>query len=56
MNSFDPDHPINQVLGLTRREFFGNTAKGLGSMALASLLPTWAFGESNGQKNALGDV
>ena len=49
MNPYDPDHPISKVLGLTRREFFGNTAKGIGSVAMASLLPSWAFGEKDGQ-------
>lgn len=34
---------IDDYLGLTRREFFGRTAAGIGSMALASLLPSWAF-------------
>jgi len=41
----EPGHPVSQLLGLTRREFFGKTAKGIGAMAMASLLPTWAFGE-----------
>jgi hypothetical protein len=39
MLPFDPDHPASQLLGLTRREFFGRTAQGIGSVALASLLP-----------------
>ncbi|MBS1726448.1 MAG: DUF1501 domain-containing protein [Armatimonadetes bacterium] len=45
MNSFDPEHPDSRLLGLTRREFFGNTAKGLGALALSSLLPAWAFAD-----------
>lgn len=36
--------PIETLVGLTRREFFGRTARGIGALALASLLPqaTWA--------------
>ncbi|MEZ0325630.1 MAG: DUF1501 domain-containing protein [Fimbriimonas sp.] len=33
------------LVGLTRREFFGRTARGVGSIALASLMPSWVFGE-----------
>ncbi|MFZ4508030.1 MAG: DUF1501 domain-containing protein [Fimbriimonas sp.] len=40
---------ISNLLGLTRREFFGQTAKGVGAMALASLLPNLAFGSAFGQ-------
>ena len=33
------NHPIDQWIKLeTRRQFFGNSAKGLGAAALASLL------------------
>lgn len=46
MLEFDPDHPLSPMLGLTRREFFGRTAQGFGSLALASLLPGLAFGQS----------
>ena len=35
----DPEHPLAKTLGLSRREFFGSAAKGIGSLALASLLP-----------------
>jgi len=33
------------LLGLTRREFFGKTARGFGSLALASLLPDHVFAQ-----------
>lgn len=46
MLPYDPEHPINPLLGLTRREFFGRTAQGFGALALASLLPNLALGES----------
>ncbi len=39
MQPFDADHPLHELFALTRREFFGRTAKGVGSLALASLLP-----------------
>ena len=35
----DPEHPLSALFGLTRREFFGQSAQGIGSLALASLLP-----------------
>ncbi|MFI5384731.1 MAG: DUF1501 domain-containing protein [Fimbriimonadales bacterium] len=46
----DPDHPVSNLLGLTRREFFGKTARGVGSLALASLLPELIFAQSTGAK------
>lgn len=45
MTPYDPEHPLHPLLGLTRREFFGNAAKGLGALALSSLLPAWAFAD-----------
>src|SRR6185503_13273191 len=47
MIPFDPEHPLSNVLGLTRREFFGRTAQGFGALALASLLPNIAFGQGS---------
>ncbi|MBX7133050.1 MAG: DUF1501 domain-containing protein [Fimbriimonadaceae bacterium] len=41
----DPDHPLSPLLGLTRREFFGRTAQGFGALALASLMPGFAYGQ-----------
>jgi hypothetical protein len=38
MLPFDPDHPVDLALSLTRREFFGRAARGVGSLALANLL------------------
>lgn len=35
--------PIETLVGLTRREFFGRTARGIGALALASLLPQAAW-------------
>lgn len=35
--------PIETLAGLTRREFFGRTARGIGALALASLLPQAAW-------------
>ncbi len=43
----DPEHPISPLLGLTRREFFGRAAQGFGGIALASLLPQFAFGQQS---------
>ena len=37
--SLDFQHPVNATFGLTRRELFGRMATGIGSMALASILP-----------------
>lgn len=50
MLPFDPEHPTSQLLGLTRREFFGKAARGMGAVALSSLLPAWALGEGNDSK------
>lgn len=36
---YDPDHPLNPLFSLTRREFFGRAARGIGGVALSSLLP-----------------
>ncbi len=41
-NLFDAEDAV----ALTRREFFGKAAQGLGSIALASMLPTWLFTET----------
>lgn len=42
----DRDHPTERLLRLTRRQFFGRAAQGVGAMALTSLLPSmsWADG------------
>lgn len=48
MNPHDQDHPLNPLLGLTRREFFGRTAQGFGALALASLLPNLSLGQTSG--------
>lgn len=45
MVPFDPEHPLSRPLALTRREFFGQTASGIGSLALASMLPDWLSGQ-----------
>lgn len=37
---------MNALLRLTRREFFGRTAQGFGALALSSLLPELALGQS----------
>jgi hypothetical protein len=42
MIPFDPEHPMSRQLGLTRRQFFGRIAGGLGGAALASLMPSEA--------------
>lgn len=47
---YDPEHPLSNSLGLSRREFFGTAAKGIGSVALASLLPNLLF--ASGQKSS----
>jgi hypothetical protein len=39
MIPYDPAHPVSRPLGLTRRQFFGRFAGGIGSVALSSLLP-----------------
>ena len=40
------EQPYDQLIGLTRREFFGQTARGISAMALASLLPGLASAQS----------
>jgi len=45
MNQFDPEDPVNRLLGLTRREFFGRSARGVGALALASLMPSLALAD-----------
>jgi hypothetical protein len=45
MVPYDPEHPVSPLLGLTRREFFGRSAKGFGAVALASLLPEMLLAE-----------
>lgn len=42
---FEYEHPAEPLFGLTRREFFGRTATGIGAAALASLLPSLAAAE-----------
>ena len=54
MNQFEPDDPAHPVFGLTRREFFGRTARGVGTLALASLLPSWVFADSGQVKQGVG--
>jgi hypothetical protein len=39
MSSYDPRHPPPADLLLSRRQFFGRSALGIGSVALSSLLP-----------------
>lgn len=52
MSGYDPGHPFGQLVSLTRREFFGKTAHGFGTLALASLLPNLALAqESNSVRN-----
>jgi hypothetical protein len=42
---YDPEHPLSDLIGLTRRQFFGRTAQGFGALALASLLPSIALSQ-----------
>jgi len=53
MVPFDPEHPLNQAFALSRREFFGKTAKGFGALALASLLPDLLLAQTNGKLGKL---
>ncbi|MEQ1822782.1 MAG: DUF1501 domain-containing protein [Fimbriimonadaceae bacterium] len=46
MIPYDPEHPLSNLFGLTRREFFGRTAQGIGAVALASILPSLASGQT----------
>ncbi len=46
MIPYDPSHPLSRPLGLTRRQFFGRMAGGIGSVALTSLLPEIVFAQS----------
>lgn len=50
----DPEHYLSPLFGLTRREFFGRTAQGFGSLALASLLPNLAFGQDKSSTKSIG--
>lgn len=47
-------HPDELLLGLTRREFFGRTARGFGGLALASLLSEQAAGSFGPRASDLG--
>ncbi len=44
MNTFDPAHPPPANLALTRRQFFGRAAGGIGAAALSSLIGPSVFG------------
>jgi len=44
---------IDQLVELTRREFFGRSAQGLGAAALLSMMPAMALGRSQDQKSEL---
>ena len=46
MIPYDPSHPLSRPLGLTRRQFFGRMAGGIGSVALSSLLPEVVLAQS----------
>lgn len=41
-----PEPSIDELLSLTRREFFGSAAKGFGALALASLMPEWLLAQT----------
>ena len=56
MNPFDPNHPLSRPLGLTRRQFFGQAANGLGSVALASLVPDILMGSDKQVPGALSQL
>ncbi len=43
----DPALPATKLMRLTRRQFFGRTAQGIGALALTSLLPQLAWGEDH---------
>lgn len=43
---------IDTLVELTRREFFGRTAQGLGAMALATMLPTRLFAQAPNNNQA----
>ncbi|HLK13605.1 MAG TPA: DUF1501 domain-containing protein [Fimbriimonadaceae bacterium] len=45
--------PYENLLGLTRREFFGKTARGFGAAALATLLPEALFAQAGGNLGKL---
>ena len=50
----DLGFPFTDPLAITRRHFFNRTARGLGAMALASLLPRTIFGAT--EKKAAGGL
>ncbi|MHB8636702.1 MAG: DUF1501 domain-containing protein [Fimbriimonadaceae bacterium] len=53
MLPYDPDHPLHQALALSRREFFGKTAKGFGALALSTLLPDLLLAQTSGRLGKL---
>ncbi len=48
MSHFDPEHPLSPLFSLTRREFFGRTAQGIGALALSSLMPELLLAKGEG--------
>ena len=50
MHPTDPEHPLYDYFAMSRREFFGRSAKGIGSLALASLLPEFLLAQGNQSK------
>src|ERR1019366_3668189 len=56
MGAFDPDHPLNVALVLTRRQFFGRAAQGIGSVALASLMPNLVYASGAQTSGKLGKL
>ncbi|RYG25937.1 DUF1501 domain-containing protein [bacterium] len=54
MLPYDPEHPLSTTFGLTRREFFGKSARGIGSLALMSLLPEWPIGQTGAGQSGSG--
>ncbi len=49
-----PDFTFSDPLAITRRHFFNRTARGIGAMALASLLPRTLFGAA--EKKTVGGL
>ncbi len=47
---------IDDLVGLTRREFFGRAAQGFGALALASLMPSWVLGDDTKVNGVLGKL
>ena len=56
MIPYDADHPMHMLGALTRRQFFGRFAAGVGSAALLSVMPELALADDKQVAGSLGQL